>query len=1249
LVKFTYRFLEVIFALFIVYLLITRGFLTWLQYAPEQFTSAVKSFIGVELSYESLALDQHWLGFEFEAKNVSLNSERFHFDAEKLSADINLFSFALPAAAVGDYLYVENASLEKRSSFVNSSESKLAQLSVSREDLHQKLLIPSTIRSLWKQVSIKDVRLTLQQEYPAGIHLKSFELAKSSRISLVSEFGMKYGEVLDYEPFSLTLNASQNSFGGIGDGRLNLVSYRPVKIQGLVSLLPEEWQAILPKGDVLVEAKANFQNSKLSKIEMNLNGSSFDWPQNDELLPNSAGAKLEWVLENDVLFVGQDDWHIQLLGLQLDQKYLESISPIELKVDDDFIDFNAKSLNIEPFKVITQALISDPKIANLFGKTAHLSIQNLSGKLNWQTLELKNLHFYLKELAVPLTDFPSLAIEELTFDKTGSEVILQTSKPVWLVDTRVHKDAIKIQPTSSIVIDWRSPTHWRVQPFHLAIDEFDLAINSARMNNSKISFDSSFESNRAKIVMEYLPYVWMGQPLQKWLKNSQIDGEALKARISIDAPFEEFLANGHGFEMSGVIKSAQLNFDSNWKSLQNFDVNFLLQEFGLNFTTAKVALNEELFAKQVSVAISDLREKDIAVEISGQAEGEIKSAVEYLQASPLVKTQKFNDFLSESLILTGESVFDIQSIWVPVSGYKEKVSQVDIAIELKQVGALIYDLPKISAIQGQIQIQRESVKGHLQGQTLNGPVDIKLDGDQASLGLEIAGEAVDQNELLFIDPVAWSANVDIPYQAELDISVLGRVNWHKSASGMPSPLSKNDLNAPLTVKGIVEENKLILNFQSESTGLAAIQVSDQSGKKTINGTVLLANQADHLSAWENFDGQFSDYLTIKGFIHQFSIDEWWKYSKQFQQSYLKESNDSSYVVNWGNSRLEIEKLSFDSYEFPKSQLSWQPREEELVFRLVGPKADIAIVKKADSSLNVQVGTIELNPNKSKKDISLICSESVVAQDIPEIYFSAKQLRFKDYWLKDLNFKLSPHSEGYLATGINGTLGESAGHISGAYSFRSDRAVSSLVLFLTSSKVQALTNYLGINKGFTGKEVKGKLQLSWQGDLACFDSQKLKGPVDFKVKDGVIEDVEPGLARLLGLLSVESIMRRLKLDLKDITTKGFVFDEINAKGEFDHQTVKLKSLNVNAPSAQVEVNGLLSLKNETFDMRAQVTPSLGSSIPTIAAAAGAVNPFAAIAVYTLMKVLPKVNEELVTFKYKISGPWKEPKLVPVTIQ
>ena len=168
-----------------------------------------------------------------------------------------------------------------------------------------------------------------------------------------------------------------------------------------------------------------------------------------------------------------------------------------------------------------------------------------------------------------------------------------------------------------------------------------------------------------------------------------------------------------------------------------------------------------------------------------------------------------------------------------------------------------------------------------------------------------------------------------------------------------------------------------------------------------------------------------------------------------------------------------------------------------------------------------------------------------------------------------------------------------------------------------------------------------LKLHWNGGLHCFSTEQSAGNIKFVLEDGSVEDIEPGFARLIGLLSVESLIRRLQLDIKDVTNKGMVYDQIKGEAELNHNVLTIKNFTIKAPSANGIIKGQTNIKTQIFDLNAQITPKIGATLPTIAAFAGAANPLAALAVYTLMKVLPGVNENLVTYKYKITGPWSSP--------
>ncbi len=61
-------------------------------------------------------------------------------------------------------------------------------------------------------------------------------------------------------------------------------------------------------------------------------------------------------------------------------------------------------------------------------------------------------------------------------------------------------------------------------------------------------------------------------------------------------------------------------------------------------------------------------------------------------------------------------------------------------------------------------------------------------------------------------------------------------------------------------------------------------------------------------------------------------------------------------------------------------------------------------------------------------------------------------------------------------------------------------------------------------------------------------QQLSGKLDIKMGAGEVTDVEPGVGRLVGLLSLYALGKRLSLDFSDLFAKGLKFDRI--EGHFE---------------------------------------------------------------------------------------------------
>ena len=88
----------------------------------------------------------------------------------------------------------------------------------------------------------------------------------------------------------------------------------------------------------------------------------------------------------------------------------------------------------------------------------------------------------------------------------------------------------------------------------------------------------------------------------------------------------------------------------------------------------------------------------------------------------------------------------------------------------------------------------------------------------------------------------------------------------------------------------------------------------------------------------------------------------------------------------------------------------------------------------------------------------------------------------------------------------------------------------------------------VDLGFKSSLKKGEAEavgnIAWDAAPHKFELSKMFGQASFKIKDGSVSEIDPGNAgRLLALLNLGAISRRLSLDFKDVTNKGFTFDSI----------------------------------------------------------------------------------------------------------
>jgi uncharacterized protein (TIGR02099 family) len=180
---------------------------------------------------------------------------------------------------------------------------------------------------------------------------------------------------------------------------------------------------------------------------------------------------------------------------------------------------------------------------------------------------------------------------------------------------------------------------------------------------------------------------------------------------------------------------------------------------------------------------------------------------------------------------------------------------------------------------------------------------------------------------------------------------------------------------------------------------------------------------------------------------------------------------------------------------------------------------------------------------------------------------------------------------------------------------------------------------------TGAPTKIDGSVSWSGAPTDFDVASLGGRLTLATAAGQFTKVEPGVGRLLGVLSLQALPRRISLDFRDVFSEGFAFDSIAGHVRMARGRMQSDDLRLVGPAAAVEISGDVDLANETQRLHVRVQPSLSTGVSAGAAVLFLANPLigAAVGAGTLLaqKILNNPFDRLFSYRYTVSGSFADP--------
>jgi uncharacterized protein (TIGR02099 family) len=181
-------------------------------------------------------------------------------------------------------------------------------------------------------------------------------------------------------------------------------------------------------------------------------------------------------------------------------------------------------------------------------------------------------------------------------------------------------------------------------------------------------------------------------------------------------------------------------------------------------------------------------------------------------------------------------------------------------------------------------------------------------------------------------------------------------------------------------------------------------------------------------------------------------------------------------------------------------------------------------------------------------------------------------------------------------------------------------------------------------GFKGvvRNGKGKLdgQLTWRGSPLAMNFPSLAGQFNIQIDNGQFLKVEPGVAKLLSVLSMQSIVKRLSLDFRDVFSEGFVFDVFRGDVTIERGLAMTNNLQISGVNAVILMDGKSDVAAGTQDIRVVYAPEVNAGIASILVAS-AINPAIGIGTFLAQLFLRQPLIEAVTKEFRVQGTWAEP--------
>jgi len=966
------------------------------------------------------------------------------------------------------------------------------------------------------------------------------------------------------------------------------------------------------------------------------------------MLVKAFTSRFDWVQADDQRSLNFKDAEIQS-NAQAQPIHLDFSLQQQVGASNGALLVNLKTLDLAQWGVWRQ-LFPDGKLAEVLARIAPTGI--LQDVRLHSPISDGPLHFSASGRVAGLsTHFwenrvPGLSAWDVDFVLTEAEGEVRFhSEHSAITFQRLFRAPLPMDLIDGHIAWYRQGSDWVVtgQDIHAKAADIDtLSDFSLRLPDRETSpfldLQVAFKNGNAANTSRYLPTDIMSDSVIAWLDKAFVQGNIVQGSVLVrgqlaDFPFKQ--GRKGRFEVHFTVEDLVLHYAKDWPLITHMAADVFFTEDKMTIVSKRGKIFRSNLHRVV-VAIDHLSEGS-PLRIKGQVKGALEDSLKFLQNSPLWAS--FKSWMT-GVKGTGQHTLDLDAtIALSAQGQHKIAGRLHFLDNtVTREGA------ELTKVKGVLSFTETAVKTNkLQATLLGMPLQIQIDrrpqtGVLVSVqGLFEAQQAAQAglDPALFAGKTTWQAKITLPEQAD-EAQVVLHSDLKGLAVQLPEPFAKTQSSAlKTTVRTTLGSEQAIARMRYGDRLNAIIQYAHRpTGIRLVRGSVRFGTDKAVLSA--------DSGLSVSGQVPMLSWVKW-------RDWWLSAAAPSSARVSGVELRaldLVIQRFEVNEGEYKNIALTLNRFEQEWLgtIKCRGVEGAFAVPIQLDEKKPIVVhlkhfhfwrpATTEPAPSTQKRQ------EAPDPWTIPPIQMMVDKFVYEDQNLGVLSFNTRPKGLGIQLQALR--LKSKYIDFSANGLWEKDEQGQENTEFELAFKTRKLGKTISL-LGFPGVMKGGKAEavarFSWPDSLINFSLITLEGSAALRVEKGQFLDIEPGVGRAFGLLSLGTIQRRLSLDFSDLFEKGFAFDLLWGGFELNEGEVVSRNLYLDGPAALVEVIGGTDLVHERYDQIVVVTPKVSGNAPLAGAALG--GPLVGASIWVVQKVVGGVIDKSVQKIYAVDGPWDQP--------